>query len=137
MWGATGLQAKLIEKALLSKNIEVKMFNLGQSGLGEISPELVDSSGLILLTPTILGQMHPQCSNFMNIVKILKSPIKYGGIVNSYGWVKSATKHAVAALEDAKIEIVDKIEINGPPLDDDIIAINNMCEAIAEKINEG
>jgi flavorubredoxin len=133
-----------LEKALVAyttiwggSEAMAKMYNMGNTEFAEISAELIDSRGLVLVTPTIMGNMHPLATLFMNIVKLYKASFQYGAIITSYGWAKSATKYATDAMEAAKIEIVGSVDINGPALEDDIKAVLELGKNLAAKIKTG
>jgi flavorubredoxin len=83
-----------------------------------------------------MGNMHPLATLFMNIAKLYKASFKYGAIITSYGWAKSATKYAIDAMEAAKIEVVGSVDVNGPALKDDIKSIQELGEILVEKIKE-
>jgi len=134
IWGGTGEMAEIIAESLKSNGITVKLYNMGTTEFAEISADLIDSRGLALVTPTILGNMHPLPTSFMNIAKLFKAAFKYGAVVTSYGWSKSGTKYAMEAMEAAKIEVVGSVEVNGPPLDEDIKSICELGENLAAKI---
>ncbi|UCC79140.1 MAG: FprA family A-type flavoprotein [Candidatus Zixiibacteriota bacterium] len=136
IWGGSGEMAKIIAESLKSEGIDIKLYNMGNTEFSEISADLIDSRGLVLVTPTILGNMHPMATLFMNIVKLYKAAFKYGAIITSYGWAKSATKHAAEAMETAKIEILGSVEVNGPPLEEDIKAIQELGKNLARRIIE-
>jgi flavorubredoxin len=129
--------ADTIAESLRAKGITAKMYNMGNTEFAEISAELIDSRGLVLVTPTIMGNMHPLATLFMNIVKLYKASFQYGAIITSYGWAKSATKYATDAMEAAKIEIVGSVDINGPALEDDIKAVLELAKNLAAKIKTG
>jgi flavorubredoxin len=137
IWGGSEAMAILIADSLRTHGIAVKMYNMGNTEFTEISSEMIDSRGLVLVTPTIMGNMHPLATLFMNIAKLYKASFKYGAIITSYGWAKSATKHAVDAMEAAKIEVVGSVDVNGPALEDDIIAIQELGDNMAAKIRQG
>jgi len=136
IWGGSEKMAKIIGESLKAGGIAVKFYNLGTTEFAEISPDLLDSRGLVLVTPTILGNMHPLATLFMSIVRLFKASFKFGAIVASYGWAKAATKHAIEAMEAAKIEVAGSVEVNGPPLAEDINAIIELAENLASRIKE-
>jgi len=134
IWGGSEAMANNIAESLRSKGIAVRMYNMGNTEFTEISPELIDSRGLVLVTPTILGNMHPLATLFMNIAKLFKASFKFGAVITSYGWAKAATKHALEAMEAAKIEVVGSVDVNGPALEEDLKAIQELGEKLAAKI---
>lgn len=136
MWNSTEMLAKAMYDALLSCNIEVKIYNLALDGLNDLAADIVDSRAIVVGTPTVLSSMHPVASNALNIIKMLKPPLKYGAILASFGWGKGAVKAATEFFEGAKIEMVGAVEVNGPPLDYDFQRIAELARQLAAKITE-
>lgn len=134
IWGGSEAMANIIAESLRTKGVTVRMYNMGNTEFTEISSELIDSRGLVLVTPTIMGNMHPLATLFMNIAKLYKASFKYGAIITSYGWAKAATKHVIDAMEAAKIEVVGSVDVNGPALEEDLKAIRGLGENLAAKI---
>jgi flavorubredoxin len=83
--------------------------------IGDIAKDLVDSRGIVLGTPTVLGKMHPLAVYASHLVKVLKPPLKYGVVLTSYGWGKGALSHASEVLGPTGLEVVGALEVNGPP----------------------
>lgn len=55
MWNSTEAMIKTMTEALFSEGIEVCLFRLPDADIGDIARELVDSRGIVLGTPTVLG----------------------------------------------------------------------------------
>jgi len=134
IWGGSEAMANNIAESLRTNGVAARMYNMGNTEFTEISSELIDSRGLVLVTPTIMGNMHPLATLFMNIAKLYKASFTYGAIITSYGWAKSATKYATEAMEAAKIEVVGSVDVNGPALEEDLKAIQELGENLAAKI---
>lgn len=86
MWNSTENMVKAMVETLLSEGIEVCVYNLTNADLGDIAKDLVDSRGIVLGTPTVLGGMHPFAIYASNVFKILHPPTKYAVALSSYGW---------------------------------------------------
>jgi flavorubredoxin len=136
MWNSTEMLAKAMYEALLSCDVEVKIYNLSLDGLDNLAADIVDSRAIVVGTPTVLSSIHPVASNALNIIRVLKPPLKYGAILTSYGWGKGAVKAAIEFFDSAKIEMVGVIEVNGPPLDDDFQKIAELAHLLASKITK-
>ncbi len=137
MWGGTERMAGIISESLRANGVAARLYNMGNTEFSEISVEMIDSGGLVLVTPTVLGNLHPLATMFMNIVKLYKASFKYGAIVSSYGWARSASKYALDAMGAAKIEVVGSVEVNGPPLEEDVREIGELGKKLAERILGG
>jgi flavorubredoxin len=134
MWKSTEKMIEQITETLFSKGVEVSTYNLAHADVGDIARDLVDSSGIVLGTPTVLGKMHPLAVYATHLVKVLKPPLKYGVVLTSYGWGKGALSHALEVLGPTGIEVVGSIEVNGPPKENDLEEIRQIGQKLAEKI---
>ena len=134
MWNSTETIINALAESLGADGIEVRRYNLVNMGLDHLAEDLVDSRALVIGTPTVLSTMHPVVSYAANLIKALKPPIKYGAVVNSYGWGKGAVKSVLEFFENAKIEAVGSVEVCGPPLEDDYVHISELATQLAAKI---
>ena len=134
MWKSTEKMIRQIEESLRSEGIKTVTYNLVNADIGDIAKDLVDSRGIVLGTPTVLGRMHPLAIYAAYLVKALKPPAKYGVVLTSYGWGKGALSHASEILGPTGLEVVGALEINGPPSQNDLDEILKIGKALAEKI---
>ena len=137
MWKSTESMIMTMAETLMSEEIEVCMYNLLEADVGDLAKDLVDSRAIVLGTPTVLGGMHPLALYALNLVKILRPPLKYGAVLSSYGWGGGALKNVQEVLGPSKIEIVGTLEIKGPPSTEDISKIIEMGGKLSDKIKEG
>ena len=136
MWKSTEKMIQTIADTLTSEGVEVVVYNLTLSDIGDIAKDLVDSRAIVLGAPTVLGGIHPLAVYAAYLVKALRPPLKYGVVLSSYGWGGGAVKQAQEVLEPLKMELVGAMEINGPPTKDDITKIIEIGKTLAKKINE-
>lgn len=59
MWGSTKSLIETMVETLRADDVEVALYNLENSDLGDIAKDLVDSRAIVLGAPTVLGLMHP------------------------------------------------------------------------------
>lgn len=134
MWGSTELIVKPIVEVLTSEGIEVAFHNLTIADIGEIAKDLVDSRAIILGTPALLGGAHPLAVYAAYLIRVLQPSAKFCAILSSYGWGGGAIRNLKEIISPLKIEIIDTLEINGPPSKDDEMKIIELSKKIAEKI---
>jgi flavorubredoxin len=134
MWKSTEKMVKMIAEILEENNIEAPLYNLVTADVGDIAKDLVDSRGIVLGTPTVLGRMHPLAVFASHLVKVLKPPLKYGVVLTSYGWGKGALSHASEVLGPTGLEIVGALEVNGAPSDESYEEIRKIGIELASKI---
>lgn len=136
MWNSTEAMVKTMVETLLSESIEVSLYNLSNADIGDIAKDLVDSKGIVLGTPTVLGGMHPVALYGAYLVRALRPPLKYGVVLSSYGWSGGAVKQASEILAPTKIEILGTARINGPPSTGDKRKIIDLGKLLAKKVKK-
>ena len=134
MWRSTEMMILQLAETLEEAGIEAPVYNLAAADVGDIAKDLVDSGGIVLGTPTVLGRMHPLAVYAAHLVKVLKPPAKYGVVLTSYGWSKGALTHASEVLGPTGIEVVGAMEINGPPTNEDYQTVREIGKALAAKV---
>ena len=134
MWKSTEKMVKQMVETLEENDVEAPLYNLANADIGEVAKDLVDSRGIVLGTPTVLGRMHPLAVYASHLVKILKPPLKYGVVLTSYGWGKGALSHASEVLGPTGLEVVGALEVNGPPSAEDYEEIRRIGEELASKV---
>ncbi|MEE8571030.1 MAG: FprA family A-type flavoprotein, partial [Candidatus Bathyarchaeia archaeon] len=134
MWKSTEKMIQQLVASLEEEGVITTVYNLATSDIGDIAKDLVDSKGIVLGTPTVLGRMHPLAVYAAHLVKVLKPPAKYGVVLTSYGWGKGALSHASEVLGPTGIEVVGALEVNGPPNKDDYAEIRKIGKNLAQKI---
>ncbi|MEM2126833.1 MAG: FprA family A-type flavoprotein [Candidatus Bathyarchaeia archaeon] len=134
MWGSTEEMVKSMASILLSKGIDVNIYNIANTDLGEIARDLVDSRGVVLGTPTVLGGMHPMVAYAASLIRALHPPLKYGMVLGSYNWGGGGVRLAVEALEAARVEVLASLEVRGPPSPGDHKKIAEMGELFSKRV---
>jgi len=136
MWKSTEKMIMQIVETLEKEGISTPVYNLVSADVGDIAKDLVDSRGIVLGTPTVLGRMHPLAVYAAHLVKVLKPPAEFGVVLTSYGWGKGALAHASEMLGPTGLEIVGALEVNGVPTKDHFDQIKEIGTALAKKICE-
>lgn len=134
MWSSTENMAKFMAESLIKEGIEVVLYNILISDIGELIKDLVDSRAIVLGAPTVLGGAHPLAIYIAYLMKCLRPPLKYAVFLSSYGWGGIAVKNLMEILGYLKIDVVGSIEVNGPPTDVEFKQISKLSKILAEKI---
>jgi len=134
MWNSTEKMIQTIADTLASEGIEIALYNLALSDIGDVAKDLVDSRAIVLGAPTVLGGAHPLAVYATYLVKALKPPLKFAVVLSSYGWGGGTIKQVQEVIGPSKMEIVGALEINGPPTENDISKIIEMGKTLAKKI---
>jgi len=136
MWNSTEKMVQPIAETLMSEGVEVALYNLTSSDIGDVAKDLVDSRAIVLGAPTVLGGAHPLAVYATYLVKALRPPLRFGVVLSSYGWGGGAIRHVQEVLGATKIEVVGAIEVNGPPTENDTKQIIELGKTLARKIKE-
>jgi flavorubredoxin len=134
MWKSTEKMIHQLVEVLEEEGVNVAVYDLACADVGDIAKDLVDSRGIVLGTPTVLGRMHPLAVYVSHLVKVLKPPVKYGIVLTSYGWGKGALSQASEMLGPTGLEIVGALEVNGVPESEDYKAIRDVAKSLARKV---
>lgn len=134
MYGTVEKMALAFAESLKVRGIEVRLLDLTVTDMGELPAHLLDARAVVLGTPTVLGSMHPLSMYATYLVKMLRPPLKYGVIMNSYGWGKGAIHQGLQFLEEAKIEAIGTVEVNGFPSPSDMENISTVAGQLADKM---
>jgi flavorubredoxin len=62
--------------------------------------------------------------------------MKIAVLLSSYGWGGGAVRQIQEMLEQLKIEIIGALEINDPPMEDDMMQIIKIGKTLAKKVKE-
>ncbi|KXB07058.1 metallo-beta-lactamase [candidate division MSBL1 archaeon SCGC-AAA382C18] len=136
MWGSTEKLVKVLTETIASENVEIVPVNLATTGLGKIAGEIVDSAGIIIGTPTVLGGSHPKIHHVAYLAKKLNPPTDYLGVVESHGWSGGAVFQLTDMLGDMDAEVVGSVGVLGSPEDEDIRKVINFGKEFANKVKK-
>ena len=136
MWGACEDMSKALKEALVNKGVNVKLFDLTNTSISEIAVELVDTPVVVFGAPTVLTGAHPVAAYIALLAKTLRAPTRYGAVLTSYGWGGGAVKQLQELLSGTKIEILDVVEVKGPPKQAEFDKIVLLADKIEEKLRQ-
>lgn len=134
MWGSTREMVRTIAETLLKEGVDVRMYDLAVSDIGDVARELVDSRAIILGTPTVLAGMHPLALYGTYLVKVLKPPARYGVVLGSFGWGGGALRQAGDILTPSNMEVVGTLQVKGRAKDEDLKKIEEIGRQLAQKM---
>lgn len=135
MWGSTEKLVETLSETIASEGIEVTPLNLATSDLGKLAGELVDSAGIIIGTPTVLGGAHPEIHHVAYLAKKLNPPVKFLGLVESPGWSGGAVSQISDMLDGMDAEVVGAVDVLGSPEEEELKEVVEFGQKFAEKID--
>jgi len=134
MWGDTQTMAQGLAEELKAQGIQVSIYDLASSDIGEVARDLVDAKAWVLGAPAVLNQAHPLASYAINVIDILKPKVPYTAIIGSYGWAKAVETQLAVLLKPLEAEMVGAVEIKGPANQAEQTAVKDLADAIAQRI---
>jgi flavorubredoxin len=134
MWSSTADMIKTMVEGLLREGVEVVQYDLIRSDIGDVAKDLVDSRGIVLGTPTVLGGMHPAAIYAATLVKALRPPAAYGAVLSSFGWAGGAVKQAAEMLGPTGLQVLGAIEVKGRATAGDHERISELAKEMASKV---
>jgi len=137
MYGSTETLKQTIAGALSERGVEVVEHNLAVADLSHIVSDLVDASALVVGSPTFIGGAHPLVHTAIETVRILRPPGKLAALFGSSGWSGGASAHLKARLESVGYQVLDPVEVKGPPRPDDLEAARALGNQVADRILAG
>jgi len=136
MHGSTLEMVNHLKKALESKGVEVKTFDLVGIDIGELAMELVDAATVVLGTSTVLTGPHPQAFLASYLLRALRPKTRFLSVIGSFGWATKALDMIGDLLSPLKAEIIEPVIIKGLPDDEGFKSLDDLAQKIADKHKE-
>ncbi len=136
MHKSTEILASKLEQALYMRNIPVEVVNLEKGDLGKLAEELVDSATVVLGVPTVLASPHPKAAYAAYLANMLRPPVKYFGIIGSYGWGGKSLEIISALVSNLKAEVLKPVMVRGLATEKDFKEIEKLADIIKAKHDE-
>lgn len=136
MYGSTAVLEKTIVAALKDEGVDAVAYNMVKSDISQIVTDLVDSSAIIFGSPSFYGGMHPRLASSVELIRTLKPRGKIVAVFGSYGWGGGAAKEIKSRLAPVGFDVIDTLEIKGPPRDEALDKARSLGKAVARKIKE-
>ncbi len=133
MHGSTASMVEYLTSALVKRGINVKIFNLSVTDIGELAMALVDAPTIVIASPTVLGGPHPLALYIAYLVRIFKPKVRFVGIVGSYGWGGRIVDQLKEIVSNLNVELLQPVLIKGLPKEEDYRTLDALADEIAEK----
>ena len=134
MHGSTEDMINYFINRLIEKDIKVKPFNMAKMDLGELAISLVDTSTIVLGSPTVLTGPHPLAVYVSYLANALRPKAKYASIIGSYGWAGNMVDDVVGMLDKLDVELLEPVVSKGKATEEDYNEIDRLVEEIEEKL---
>jgi flavorubredoxin len=136
MWGSTDALEKTIVEAIAAQGVEAVPHNLLVSDISHVMRDLVDAGAVVIGAPTVLNGPHPQALLMMELVRAIKPRTKLAALFGSYGWGGGAVKIMRDRLQQSGFEVLDSLEVRGPPTKEDLQKAVALGEHVAQRIKD-
>ncbi len=135
-YGCTQKIAEELEKAITdTAKMEVKMFNIIYSDIGEIKEEIEKADAILFGSPTINRDAVKPIWDVLSVVEVPKNKGKLCGVFGSYGWSGEATKMMEDRVKGLKLKLFGEgIRVNFIPSEDDLKSIYEYGTAFAKEL---
>jgi len=134
MHGSTRKMVDYFVDALIQRGLTVKPFNLSRTDVGKLATTLVDTSTIVLASPTVLVGPHPNVVQAAYLVAALRPKARLVSVITSYGWGGRTTEHIKGMLGGLKVEFLEPVEVRGYPREKDFRSLDRLAEEIAAKV---
>jgi len=134
MWGSTQRLAQAIGGAISAEGVEAIPYNLSIADISHVARDLVDAAAVVVGTPTVLGGPHPLAIYALTLMKALRPRVKLVAAFGSYGWGGGGCAQMKNLM--AGLEIVDTLEIKGPPGEKELEGATALGRKVAQRIKE-
>jgi flavorubredoxin len=136
MYGSTAVLEKTIVAALKDEGVDAVAHNMVKSDISHIVTDLVDSSAIIFGSPSFYGGMHPRLAASVELIRTIKPRGKLVAVFGSYGWSGGAAKEIKNRLAPVGFDVIDTLEIQGPPRGEALEKARALGKTVADKIKE-
>jgi len=133
MHGSTRIMVEHFVAACSERGIRAEQVNLVDADLGHLGMLLVDAASVVLGTPTVLGEAHPNVSHVAMVANLLKPKARTLSVIGSYGWGGKAVERLSALIPNLKVEGLPPVLCKGLPKKADLEALDRLADAFAER----
>ncbi len=134
MHGSTKMMVEHLTDSLMKLGVEVCPFNLSGADMGDFVVELVDTSIMVVASPTVLTRAHPLVASALYLVNTLRPPIGYVGLIGSYGWGTRIELEIKDLLSNLNIQYLESILVKGLPGGSDFQRLDELAKKIHDKM---
>ncbi len=122
-YGYTRILAEKIAAGIQdSGDVEVRLYDMVESDASEVLEELLNADGLLLGTPTILGEaLKPIWELTLSMFPVTHGG-KYAGAFGSYGWSGEGVLHLTERLKQLNMKTADGFRIRFKPNDAELVS---------------
>ena len=133
MHGSVKDMAEYFIKALETRGVKVKPFNLTVTDIGELAMALVDAATIVVGSPTVLGAAHPSAVYATYLANALRPKTRHASIIGSYGWGGRMPEQLKELASNLNVEFIEPVVVKGHPGKEDYARLDALAEEIKRK----
>ncbi|WP_456443870.1 flavodoxin domain-containing protein [Thermococcus sp.] len=137
MYGTNEEIARKLADRLIAEGIEVEVYDLVSSDIGDIAKDLVDSRAIVLAAPTVLAGAHPLAVYAAYLVKALRPPAKYALLIGSHGWYGKSNDALLEMLKGLNFELIGTLDIHARPSAGDYNEFLRLTDLLIKRLRRG
>ena len=136
MHGSTKKMVEYFVAALVERGITVKQFNLAKTDIGKLAMALVDAGTIVIGSPTVLTDPHPNVVYAVYLANALRPKLKFASIIGSYGWGGKMMEQIKGMLSNLKVDLLEPVLTKGFPRKKDFRALDRLAGEISDRHKE-
>lgn len=136
MHGSTERMVEYFADSLIDKGVEVDLFHMTKSDIGNLAMASVDAATVVIGSPMVLGGAHPVMFYVSYLVNALKPNTKYLSIIGSFGWGGRMINQLKDNLSSLNAKLLDPVKSKGYPNKKNLEALDELADKISSKHNE-
>jgi flavorubredoxin len=136
MYGSTAELEKAVVNGIKEEGVEAVAYNMLSADVSHVVQELVDSGAIVFGSPSFYGGVHPRLASSVELIRTIKPRGKMVGIFGSYGWGGGAAKEIRARLQPVGFDVIESLEVQGPPREENLKKATSFGKNIARKVKE-
>ena len=137
---STQYMAHAIAEGLMSQGVNVKMHYLKEDERSETVKDILESKAVLMGVPTLFNKVFPSIADVLLYIEELEFSRtgikKLGATFGSFGWSGNGPKWLNGKMADAGFEMIDNLEINYVPNDEDLEKCFDLGVKIAEEMKK-
>jgi flavorubredoxin len=133
MHGSTQDMVDHLVNALVERKVEAKPLNLTYTDMGEVALDLVDTTTMVIASPTVLTGPHPSVIYATYLANALRPKLKFVSVMGSYGWGGRMLDQITGMISTLKVDMISPLIIKGFPKKEDYKKIDEMADEIASE----
>lgn len=121
-YGYTGeLAAEIARGVVDSGDVDVRSYDMVTADKGKVAEELLFADGILLGTPTIVGEaLRPIWELTLDMFPGTHGG-KYAGAFGSYGWSGEGVPHIMERLKQLRMKVTDSYRVRFKPSEADLV----------------